>query len=204
MCRRSGTSLFPTIGPPLTTYRLIDTFAGFFGGLNCVSPHRAYFRILAEVGQVAWSPDSRFVAVGGQDDLITIFSSRESRVVARCQGHSAFVTSIAFDPMRGGGYRFGSVGEDGKLVLVSPPPLLISLLVSLMRYDSGTLPRHRSIDRDIINRLPAHLITDSRRAPPSPSPGRVGRTSPSMSIRPEAASTLLRQIAKWRFSSPSW
>jgi len=71
--------------------------------------------------QLAWSPDSRFLAVGGQDDLITLFSPREARVVARCQGHSAFVTSIAFDPGRGEGrgYRFASVGEDGKLILVS-------------------------------------------------------------------------------------
>lgn len=70
--------------------------------------------------QLAWSPDSRFLAVGGQDDLITLLSPREARVVARCQGHSAFVTSIAFDPGRGEGrgYRFASVGEDGKLILV--------------------------------------------------------------------------------------
>ena len=59
------------------------------------------------------------MAVGGQDDLITIFSPREARVIARCQGHSAFVTSLAFDPTRGGGYRFGSVGEDGKLLFVN-------------------------------------------------------------------------------------
>ncbi|ORX37128.1 WD40-repeat-containing domain protein [Kockovaella imperatae] len=81
--------------------KLTDVFGGYFGALNCV----------------AWSPDSRFIAVGGQDDLITIYSARETRVVARCQGHSAFVTNIAFDYSRGGGYRFGSVGEDGKLVL---------------------------------------------------------------------------------------
>nr|XP_018262037.1 uncharacterized protein I303_05052 [Kwoniella dejecticola CBS 10117]OBR84195.1 hypothetical protein I303_05052 [Kwoniella dejecticola CBS 10117] len=83
--------------------QLTDTFAGYFGSLNCV----------------AWSPDSRFVAVGGQDDLITIFSARESRIVARCQGHSAFVTSIAFDQSRGEAraYRFASVGEDAKLIL---------------------------------------------------------------------------------------
>jgi hypothetical protein len=43
-------------------------------------------------------------------------------VVARCEGHSAFVTNIAFDPIRTGGYRFGSVGEDGKLILVSATP----------------------------------------------------------------------------------
>jgi WD40 repeat protein len=83
-------------------------------------PARSRLLSLAN-SQLAWSPDSRFLAVGGQDDLITLFSPREARVVARCQGHSAFVTSIAFDPGRGEGrgYRFASVGEDGKLILVS-------------------------------------------------------------------------------------
>jgi WD40 repeat protein len=81
-----------------------DVFESYFGSLKCV----------------AWSADSRFVAVGGQDDLVTIYSARESRLVARCQGHTGHVTCIAFDPtMRseGRGYRFGSVGEDGKLLL---------------------------------------------------------------------------------------
>lgn len=107
---------------------LTDTFAAYFGPLSCVS----------------WSPDSRFVAVGGQDDLVSIFSPRESRLVARCQGHSAFVTHIAFDPARGGGgggYRFGSVGEDGKLLLVSgrdlwPQPQLV-LGVPAISYSSA-------------------------------------------------------------------
>ena len=110
----------------LTIRRLTDTFAGYFGALNCASLHIFVFSAshLQEL-QVAWAPDSRFVAVGGQDDLITIFSPRESRVVARCQGHSAFVTCIAFDPMRGGGYRIGSVGEDGKLILVREASVLL-------------------------------------------------------------------------------
>lgn len=63
---------------------------------------------------------------GGQDDLLTIFSPWEQRVVARCQGHSSFVSSVAFDDLRSDGrtYRFGSVGEDNKLILVSAPSLL--------------------------------------------------------------------------------
>jgi hypothetical protein len=63
--------------------------------------------------------------------LITLFSPRESRVVARCQGHTAFVTGIAFDHTRSGGYRFGSVGEDGKLVLVSYDDPSFPLLLSI-------------------------------------------------------------------------
>ncbi len=58
---------------------------------------------------------------GGQDDLVTIFSPVDQRVVARCQGHSSFVSSVCFDPERTDErtYRFGSVGEDNKLILVS-------------------------------------------------------------------------------------
>lgn len=56
---------------------------------------------------------------GSQDDLVTLFAPREGRVVARCQGHSSFVTGVAFDPWRWSDrtYRFASVGEDLKLIL---------------------------------------------------------------------------------------
>ncbi|ESK94167.1 catabolite repression protein crec [Moniliophthora roreri MCA 2997] len=83
--------------------QLIDCYASYFGALTCV----------------AWSPDGRFIVTGGQDDLLTIFSPWEQRVVARCQGHSSFVSSVAFDDLRCDGrtYRFGSVGEDNKLIL---------------------------------------------------------------------------------------
>ncbi|TFK42389.1 catabolite repression protein creC [Crucibulum laeve] len=83
--------------------QLLDCYASYFGALTCV----------------AWSPDGRFVLTGGQDDLLTIFSPWEGRVIARCQGHSSFVSSVAFDDLRCDGrtYRFGSVGEDNKLIL---------------------------------------------------------------------------------------
>ncbi|KAH7909930.1 WD40 repeat-like protein [Hygrophoropsis aurantiaca] len=83
--------------------QLVDCYASYFGALTCV----------------AWSPDGRFILTGGQDDLLTIFSPWEQRVVARCQGHSSFVSAVAFDDARCDGrtYRFGSVGEDNKLIL---------------------------------------------------------------------------------------
>ncbi|KAL4077271.1 WD40-repeat-containing domain protein [Scleroderma yunnanense] len=83
--------------------QLVDCYASYFGALTCV----------------AWSPDGRFILTGGQDDLLTIFSPWEQRVVARCQGHSSFVSAVAFDELRCDGrtYRFGSVGEDNKLIL---------------------------------------------------------------------------------------
>ncbi|KAG9226594.1 hypothetical protein CCMSSC00406_0006181 [Pleurotus cornucopiae] len=74
--------------------QLLDCYASYFGALTCV----------------AWSPDNRFILTGGQDDLITIFSPWEQRVIARCQGHSSFVSAVAFDDLRCDGrtYRFGS------------------------------------------------------------------------------------------------
>ncbi|PPQ67463.1 hypothetical protein CVT24_011520 [Panaeolus cyanescens] len=83
--------------------QLVDCYSSYFGALT----------------SVAWSPDGRFILTGGQDDLLTIFSPWEQRVIARCQGHSSFVSSVAFDDLRCDGrtYRFGSVGEDNKLIL---------------------------------------------------------------------------------------
>ncbi len=43
----------------------------------------------------------------------------ESTIVARCQGHQSWVTAVCFDPWRcdDRNYRFGSVGEDCRLLL---------------------------------------------------------------------------------------
>lgn len=83
--------------------QLVDSYASYFGALTCV----------------AWSPDGRYILTGGQDDLVTIYSPWEQRVIARCQGHSSFVSAVSFDDIRCDGrtYRFGSVGEDNKLIL---------------------------------------------------------------------------------------
>lgn len=83
--------------------RLIDTYASYFGALTCVD----------------WSPDGRFILTGGQDDLVTVVSPWDQRIVARCQGHSSFISAVKFDTHRCDGrtYRFGSVAEDSKFIL---------------------------------------------------------------------------------------
>lgn len=102
----------------LTTERLLATHASYFGSFL----------------SLAWSPDGRFLLATSCDDLISIYHPRdsgtamggsggqsESRLVARCVGHSSWVRDVAFDPYRWTDgdrtYRFGSVGEDGKLLL---------------------------------------------------------------------------------------
>src|SRR5207302_1243093 len=68
---------------------------------------------------VCWSPDGRYVVTGGQDDLVSIWSFHDRRIVARCEGHHSWVSSVAFDPWRCDDrtYRFGSVGNDCRLLL---------------------------------------------------------------------------------------
>ncbi|KAF4125651.1 WD40 repeat [Geosmithia morbida] len=82
---------------------LLDVFYSYYGGFTCV----------------CWSPDGKYIITGGQDDLISIWSMDDSALVARCQGHQSWVAAVAFDPWRcdGRSYRFGSVGEDGRLCL---------------------------------------------------------------------------------------
>lgn len=68
---------------------------------------------------MCWSPDGKYILTGGQDDLVSIWSLNERQIVARCQGHHSWVTAVAFDPWRCDekNYRFGSVGDDCKLLL---------------------------------------------------------------------------------------
>uniref|UniRef100_A0A8B9RRT5 Dystrophia myotonica WD repeat-containing protein n=1 Tax=Accipiter nisus TaxID=211598 RepID=A0A8B9RRT5_9AVES len=99
----------------------------YFGGLLCV----------------CWSPDGRYVVTGGEDDLVTVWSFAEGRVVARGHGHKSWVNAVAFDPFTGAAqppelsegeeedkppnplvrcspavtYRFGSAGQDTQFCL---------------------------------------------------------------------------------------
>ncbi|KAH8919250.1 WD40 repeat-like protein [Atractiella rhizophila] len=88
----------------IATEKLLDSYASYFGGLTTV----------------CWSPSGRFLVTGGQDDLLTIYAPSEQRLVARCPGHSSFVSAIAFDPYRCDEdertLRFASVSEDCKVI----------------------------------------------------------------------------------------
>lgn len=64
------------------TMELVGVARSYFGGFLCV----------------CWSPDGRYVVVGGEDDLVTVWSFQERRVVARGQGHRSWVSVVAFDP----------------------------------------------------------------------------------------------------------
>ena len=61
---------------------LLGTMKSYFGGLLCV----------------CWSPDGKFLVTGGEDDLVTVWSFHEKRVICRGQGHKSWVSVVAFDP----------------------------------------------------------------------------------------------------------
>lgn len=63
------------------TMELVGRARSYYGGLSCV----------------CWSPDGKYVVTGGEDDLITVWSFVERRVVARGVGHKSWVSVVAFD-----------------------------------------------------------------------------------------------------------
>ena len=63
------------------TMELLGSARSYFGGLLCV----------------CWSPDGKYIGVGGEDDLVTLYSMAEKRVVVRGQGHKSWVSVVAFD-----------------------------------------------------------------------------------------------------------
>ena len=56
---------------------------------------------------------------GGQDDLVGIWSFEEQDLLARAQSHQSWIMDVAFDTYESdaNNYRFGSVGQDGLLLL---------------------------------------------------------------------------------------
>lgn len=60
---------------------LVGCMKSYFGGLLCL----------------AWSPDLRYIATGGEDDMLSLYSVAENRVVCRGQGHKSWVSEVAFD-----------------------------------------------------------------------------------------------------------
>ncbi|MBA0727204.1 hypothetical protein Golax_000218, partial [Gossypium laxum] len=77
----------------------------------------------------AWSMDGKYILTGGEDDLVQVWSMEDRKVVAWGEGHNSWVSGVAFDsywssPNSDGTgetvmYRFGSVGQDGIVVIYS-------------------------------------------------------------------------------------
>ncbi|KAF7048064.1 hypothetical protein CFC21_056881 [Triticum aestivum] len=75
----------------------------------------------------SWSADGKYILSGGEDDLVQVWSMDDRKMVAWGEGHTSWVSSVAFDsywspPSSDDAgenvmYRFGSVGQDTQLLL---------------------------------------------------------------------------------------
>lgn len=117
--------------------RVVDVFQSFYGGMLCVT----------------WSPDGRYVLTGGQDDLVSIWSLADHALVARCVGHHSWVTDVKFDPWRCDerNYRFGSVGEDSRLLLWDFSVGMLGRPKAMRQR--GSISSHMPSDRSTAGRL---------------------------------------------------
>ncbi|OVA18101.1 WD40 repeat [Macleaya cordata] len=96
----------------------------------------------------AWSMDGKYILTGGEDDLVQVWSMDDRKVVAWGEGHSSWVSGVAFDsywssPTSDGTgenvmYRFGSVGQDMQLLLWDL--VMDEIVVPLRRYSTGGSP----------------------------------------------------------------
>ncbi|CAM9366383.1 unnamed protein product, partial [Pylaiella littoralis] len=89
-------------------------FKSWFGGILCLD----------------WSPDGRYIVTGGEDDAVTLWCLETRTCVMRGEGHSSWVTGVAFDhwTSRQPYYRFTSVGEDARLCMWEHDEMAGSLL----------------------------------------------------------------------------
>ncbi|KFD65473.1 hypothetical protein M514_03866 [Trichuris suis] len=112
------------------TMELQGLMRSYFGGLLCV----------------AWSPDAKYIATGGEDDLVSIYSVQDKRTVCRGQGHRSWVSKVAFDPYTSLVYCSGSI-----MHLDSDEDLRCATNNSIVGKCGGSL--HDSTNSRMMNRL---------------------------------------------------
>ena len=124
---------------------LVGTMKSYFGGLLCAS----------------WSPDGKYIVTGGEDDLVTVWSFHERRVVCRGEGHKSWVNVVAFDPHTTSygdvdGSDLGTIdfsGSDEDFGHVRPNHSLLqeTLRASTRSGTSSNRSRHTSTDSRGLN-----------------------------------------------------
>ena len=132
---------------------------------------------------LAWSPDSRFVALGGEDDLVSVYSVRDRCVVAWGEGHRAWVSGVQWDPFAGGAAAAGAEAAEGpvyRIATVGQDTLL--LLWDFEPPESGGAPGHRRAPS--ATSLPVPLSPS-----PSTTPGRHRRATSRSSDAPARSRT---------------
>lgn len=82
--------------------KVVWAFRSYFGAVLCC----------------AFSADGKWLAAGGEDDLVSIFDPVEGRLIARLEGHTSWISAVAWDDFHAAPqYRLASAGQDTKLLL---------------------------------------------------------------------------------------
>jgi serine/threonine protein kinase/Tol biopolymer transport system component len=93
---------------------------GGVAGYVLSRPHPLYTPLYTLSGDnlpvqcVAWSPDSRRLASGGNNEMIKIWDARAGTLSLRLQGHTDFVQSVAWSP---DGFSLASASADEKIFI---------------------------------------------------------------------------------------
>lgn len=91
--------------------------------LQCVAEFQTHFGVARAC---RWSSDGQWLAVAGEDDLVTLYHHGARSVVRRLHGHRSFVTAVCFAPRADaqGAWGLVSVSEDSRLLFwrVDPEP----------------------------------------------------------------------------------
>jgi len=160
------------------TMELVGQARSYFGGLLCV----------------CWSPDGKYIVCGGEDDLVTVYSFHERRVVVRGQGHRSWVSVVSFDVQTlaydevPDGLDFSGSDDEGTATAAPPGPATIN----------SPPPAHRPLEGV------ARQASVRGRAPTPPtSPPALASPPEGRAAHPAAGSPAREAVTCYRFGSVS-
>lgn len=76
---------------------------------------RSYF---GAITALAWSPDSKYLVSGGQDDFVYVWDVNAKSCLALGEGHTSWITDLDFESVKDPDqpYRFISTSRDTKII----------------------------------------------------------------------------------------
>jgi len=101
-----------------------------------VAEFRSYFGAIIAL---AWSPDSKYLVSGGQDDFVYVWDIKAKSCLALGEGHTSWITDLDFESVKEPDqpYRFISTSRDTKIIFWTflptdfPPPVGPSPFVNI-------------------------------------------------------------------------